>query len=528
MTVSRLTYGASLLLLLPITVTSADPGWAVITGASSGIGRELARQAAASGFSVVGAARSDGALQSLGKELTEGYGVRFERVSCDLSTTRCHESLRQATEHLNVTLLVANAGFAIVGDLISLPLAQMQSLLDLNLGSTMKLCRLYASDFATRRHGRILITGSLVGMAPLPGALLYGASKSFLRSFAFALRQELAPASVSVTILSPGATSTGFAAAGDVEGSLAFTIPLGRASGFVLSAESVAAEGLRAALAGEAEAVPGFLNRAYVRAATWFMPTALSASFSAVVFDPRRNPLTSFEAFRDALPSLVCTTPLLMLSIVIEAISAVAQALWRTTFGCLIIVLLLITGVNILQNGPTPVAPPVCTTVEHVMALRRKQDFVAAWRAGKVPQGYEGNTFDAKLTPLGIAAPMSSLITNVLFGPFSAWRGKVFSQDGRTGLNRFGSESFARAFGARIGPSAFDSKPALVLDYSQVGHGDRFWGGVLGMRDEIREIAPGLLLGLGSMLATGGVRNCSPFVLHNPRVLDARAPGKSE
>mmetsp|Transcript_68461 Transcript_68461/g.121115 ORF Transcript_68461/g.121115 Transcript_68461/m.121115 type:complete len:114 (+) Transcript_68461:250-591(+) len=71
-------------------------------------------------------------------------------------------------------------------------------------------------------------------------------------------------------------------------------------------------------------------------------------------------------------------------------------------------------------------------------------------------------------------------------------------------------------------------EPSQVLDYSQVGHGDRFWGGVLGMRDEIREIAPGLLLGLGSMLATGGVRNCSPFVLHNPRVLDARAPGKSE
>ena len=87
----------------------------------------------------------------------------------------------------------------------------------------------------------------------------------------------------------------------------------------------------------------------------------------------------------------------------------------------------------------------------------------------------------------------------------------------RSGVNRFAGERCVRTFGTQIAPSALDGRPALVLDYAQLGHGDGLWGNVMGMRDELREIAPGVLLGLGSMLATGGPRNCAAFLLHNPR-----------
>ncbi|CAE7943373.1 ark1 [Symbiodinium necroappetens] len=107
---------------------------------------------------------------------------------------------------------------------------------------------------------------------------------------------------------------------------------------------------------------------------------------------------------------------------------------------------------------------PELRTLDDVLQLKKKADFVAAWRTGSVPADYRGKGYDGYLLSLGVLAPMTFFITNVLFGPFDIWRGKAFQKDGRAGSNRFGSFE-RRGFAARVAASQLDDRPALVLDY---------------------------------------------------------------
>ena len=176
-----------------------------------------------------------------------------------------------------------------------------------------------------------------------------------------------------------------------------------------------------------------------------------------------------------------------------------------------VVVLGSVIGVNIAQNGSEQRVAPKLYSKEDVLKLSCKADFVAAWRAGAAPADYHGRKFDARVLPLGVLAPVSSFITHRLFGGIGGgeWLGKAFMKEG-VGINRFtGGDKVS--FGARVAPSNIDKRPALVLDYSA---GDsRVWGSFLGMRDEIREVAPGVLLGLGSMTASGGMQNSAPFMM---------------
>lgn len=129
-------------------------------------------------------------------------------------------------------------------------------------------------------------------------------------------------------------------------------------------------------------------------------------------------------------------------------------------------VLLLLIATNVAQNGSGQHPAPRVASLEEALSLRSKADFVAAWRAGRPPH-CQGR-YAGYLLPLGVLAPMSAFITNVLFGPFGRWRGKVFLQD--RGRNRF--EHFeARGFGAHVAPSRLDGKEALVLDYADARRG---------------------------------------------------------
>jgi hypothetical protein len=168
---------------------------------------------------------------------------------------------------------------------------------------------------------------------------------------------------------------------------------------------------------------------------------------------------------------------------------------------------------SVAQNGAPTRIPPQLRTKEDVMQIDTKADFVAAWRAAAPPADYEGHTFDAQVLPLGVLAPVSSIITHQLFGGICGgpWLGKTFMKRGsQTGINRFASGEKVR-FGAHVAASRFDQQPALVLDY-RVGD-SAIWGTLLGMRDELREVAPGVLIGLGSMAASGGMQNSAPFVM---------------
>ena len=180
-------------------------------------------------------------------------------------------------------------------------------------------------------------------------------------------------------------------------------------------------------------------------------------------------------------------------------------------------------SLNIAQNGsPAEAArrgdplPTPCSQLQDVGALSSKSAFVRLWHEGSVPTLLNGEElFDGQLSDLGVLAPVSGLITNRLFGGGRRWSGKIISGD--SGVNLFAADDDEpvrlRSFGVLIGDSAVDGRPCLILDYADATSGDLFWGRVLGMRDEIREVNDGLYFGLGSMRATGGPRNAAPFVL---------------
>ena len=143
-------------------------------------------------------------------------------------------------------------------------------------------------------------------------------------------------------------------------------------------------------------------------------------------------------------------------------------------------------ALNIRQNGPAHHPAPRITGHEQALNLASKADFVAAWRKGSVPRSWKGNTYNAALPGLGVLAPMSSVITHRLLGGIGGgtWVGKKFDSDGKLGRNRF-TDGVRVTMAASVGPSAYDGKQALVLDYK--GGDSLLFGPILGMRDEIRE-----------------------------------------
>ena len=127
------------------------------------------------------------------------------------------------------------------------------------------------------------------------------------------------------------------------------------------------------------------LNGAYHRAARALMPRALGASCASVCFDPEANPLASGAAFLHALPTLLGAAPLIVVAAFIELAAAAAAALCSSWLGCVLALALILSLVNALQSGRAPPPPPPrVATVEEVLRLRRKSDFVALWRAGTV------------------------------------------------------------------------------------------------------------------------------------------------
>jgi short-subunit dehydrogenase len=176
---------------------------ALVTGASSGIGLELARRFGANGFSLLLAADEPQVLA-----VAAGLG-HAEAVVTDLSSAAGVRALYARVDGRPVDVLALNAGivaagaFATDGDL-----ARELALVDLNVRSTVHLAKLVIGDMAARGHGRVLFTSSIVAGMPGPYQSTYNASKSFVQSFALALRDELRDTGVTVTVLMPGPTDT--------------------------------------------------------------------------------------------------------------------------------------------------------------------------------------------------------------------------------------------------------------------------------------------------------------------------------
>ena len=195
---------------------------ALVTGASSGIGREIARIHAAEGGDLIVTARRADALNALKDELEATHGVAVHVIPLDLGADGAADRLYDAVRELGLTpdILVNNAGFGGQGAMISRDREDDLAMIDLNVKALVTLCHRFGRDMAERGHGRILNVGSTAGFIPGPLQATYFATKAFVNSFSQAIDQELRPRGVSCTVLAPGYVETEFADRANMRGSL--------------------------------------------------------------------------------------------------------------------------------------------------------------------------------------------------------------------------------------------------------------------------------------------------------------------
>lgn len=185
--------------------------WAVITGASDGIGRAIAVRAAADGLDVVLAARSAGKLEDLAAELTRTHGVQARVVPVDLSRPNGATTLLDAIDGLDVGLAVLAAGFGTIGPLTEACTTDELEMIAVNVTATAHLSQAFARRMVKRGRGGIVLFGSLLGWQGVPGQDNYSATKAYVQTLAEGLHRELKPQGVDVLCVAPGPVHTGFA-----------------------------------------------------------------------------------------------------------------------------------------------------------------------------------------------------------------------------------------------------------------------------------------------------------------------------
>lgn len=233
-----------------------EPRWTLITGASSGIGAELARVFAARGYPLVLIARRHERLETLGAEIGQAYGVPVEIMALDLGDREAlrdlHEMLRE--RGIAVHTLVNNAGFGLRGYFASLPHEKQLAMIDLNVTALASLCRLMLPGMIERKRGGILNVASLAAFQAGPYMAVYYATKAFVLSLSEALHDEARPHGVTVTALCPGPTEREFSDTAGLKDSRLF-------SSGVMSSADVARVGIEGYEAGRAIVIPGQRNR---------------------------------------------------------------------------------------------------------------------------------------------------------------------------------------------------------------------------------------------------------------------------
>lgn len=229
-----------------------EPLLAVVTGASSGIGYELARCCADRGFDLIVIA-DEPAIHEAGVEL-ERAGVAAQSVEADLSTEAGIDQVLAVIGARPVDALLANAGIGLGGAFLDQDFGKIRHVVDTNITGTLDLVQRVGRPMRERGQGRILITGSIAGLMPGTYQAVYNGSKAFLDSFAFALRAELENTGVTVTCLMPGATETDF-----FERAGMLDTKLGTEK--KQPADEVARLGFDAMMKGEGEVVTGWSNK---------------------------------------------------------------------------------------------------------------------------------------------------------------------------------------------------------------------------------------------------------------------------
>src|SRR5258707_2232738 len=227
--------------------------WALVTGASSGIGKEFARQIAASGINIVLVARREDLLKEVGVEFSKRFGVEHRVIVLDVSREDFIGRLASATDDLDIGLVVSNAGTANPGEFLKLDRQLLEQTLRLSTLSHLDIAHYFGRKLAERRRGGLILAGAMGAENGVPRMANDGAAKAYLHSLGEALHYEFKPLGVYVTVLAAGFTNT---AVLEKFGFDPKTMPLKP-----MSVEQCVSEGLSGLLKNRSRIVPGRLNR---------------------------------------------------------------------------------------------------------------------------------------------------------------------------------------------------------------------------------------------------------------------------
>ncbi|MEL6844256.1 MAG: SDR family oxidoreductase [Bacteroidota bacterium] len=197
--------------------------WAVITGASSGIGQELAHQLASSGLHLVLVARNETKLQSLAKTYQAQYGVQCQVVAADLGRSEGIEQVKLQTADKTVGLLIASAGYGTSGVFDQSEIEDEINMLRVNCEALMVMTHHFAGRFVKQERGGIILLSSMVAFQGVPYSAHYSATKAYVQSFAEGVAEELKPYKVDVLAAAPGPVKSGFEARANMKMSMALT-----------------------------------------------------------------------------------------------------------------------------------------------------------------------------------------------------------------------------------------------------------------------------------------------------------------
>jgi short-subunit dehydrogenase len=248
-------------------MSAANPETVLVTGASSGIGLELARCFAADGSRLILTARNTPALENLADELRQIHQIEVIVLTADLSLPETPRKLFSVLQGrgIPVDVLVNNAGFGAHGLFAELPLQRQLEIIQVNLTALTELTGRFLPGMIERKRGGVLNVASVAGFVPGPGMAIYYATKAFVLSFTEALAAELAHTGVTISAVCPGPTATNFGEVAQFDKERqAIRVP-------GMTARAVAIQGHRAFRKGRVVAVTGIQNRLVVFLA-WLMP----------------------------------------------------------------------------------------------------------------------------------------------------------------------------------------------------------------------------------------------------------------
>ncbi len=231
--------------------------YALITGASKGIGRSIAFNLAKKGYNLLLVARSEAELKELSETIAEQQQVKVRYLAIDLSLPEASQKLAEwsVLQSKELNILINNAGYGLFGDFEALPLTEQLNMIRLNLDAVISVTHLLIPFLRKQAQSYILNVASTASYQAMPGLAIYAASKSFILSFSRALNFELKSSSISVSCVSPGPTDTGFASRAGLD---AFA---DLAEKFNMNPDEVAFIAIEGMFNKKLEIVAGFLNK---------------------------------------------------------------------------------------------------------------------------------------------------------------------------------------------------------------------------------------------------------------------------